>query len=142
VLQQKLIDAGLRTDLLNPDTTPATLVRFDKLFPETIDAGKSFSGRLGNIDTRVATINQAAELENGGFLPKFEYGVDVGGDQTRYVDLVGINKETALPESFYQFVKEDANGIIIRSDELVAAPQIEKALNLPPNTVKLVNTAR
>jgi hypothetical protein len=138
-LRQKLIDAGLRTELLDPDATPTTLARFNKLFVETVEEGKSFGGRLGNIDTRVATINKAAELERAGYQPRFEYPVDVGAGERRYVDLVGVNG-SGQPVEFYQFVKENKAGVIIRSDELTAAQEIEKALKLPPGTVQLRNT--
>jgi hypothetical protein len=142
VLQQRILDAGLDTSLLDPDVTPATLARFDKLFPDTINASKNFSGRLGNIDTRVATINQAAKLEQAGLIPRFEFPVDVGGGQTRFVDLAGIDSTGQQATQYFQFVKMDAAGNVIRADELIAQTQIEKALNLPPGTVQLINTAR
>ena len=141
-LRQQLIDSGLRTDLLLPDVTPTTLGRFDKLFPQTVAEGKAFSGRLGNVDTRIATINEAAALENAGMLPRFEYPVDVGNGSKRYVDLVGLDPNTMQPTHFVQFVKRDASGVVIRPDELVAAKQIEAALKLNPGTVRLVNTKR
>lgn len=142
VIRQQIIDAGLRTDLLDPVTTPKTLVRFTKLFAKTVNAGKAFSGRLGNINTRVDTINQAAKLELAGLTPKFEFGVDIGSGQRRYVDLVGQDQATGRLVEVYQFVKRDATGMLTRSDESVAAQQIEKALSLPRGTVKLINTAR
>lgn len=140
-LQQKILDAGLDTSLLSPDTTPATLARFDKLFVQTVDEGKAFSGRLGNIDTRVATINQAARLEQAGLDPAFEVGVDVGGGKTRYVDLVGTGPQGQQATQYFQFVTKDAAGNVIRPDELVAARPLEKALKLPSGTVQLVDTA-
>lgn len=141
-LRQQLIDSGIRTDLLDPNVTPTTLARFDKLFVQTFDEGKSFSGRLGNIDTRVSTINKAAELERSGLDPAFEFPVDVGGGKTRYVDLVGLNPETQQNTAFYQFVKENSAGVVIRPDELLAAQQAERALKLPSGTVQLINTKR
>jgi hypothetical protein len=141
-LQRRILNAGLDTNLLDPDTTPASLARFDKLFVDTINGGKSFSGRLGNIDTRVATINQAAELELNGFNPRFEFPVYVGSGQTRFVDLVGIDSTGQQATQYIQFVKMNAAGNVIRADEIIAAEQIERALNLPPGTVQLVNTTR
>jgi len=141
-LRQEIIDSGLRTELLNPELTPQTLARFDRLFVDTVNDGKSFSGRLGNIDTRVATINKTAELEATGAIPRFEFPVDVGGGKMRYVDLVGLDATTLRPTQYFQFVKADSFGTVIRPDELVAATQIENALQLPSKSVKLINTAR
>jgi hypothetical protein len=109
--------------------------------------GKSFAGRLGDIDTRVATINQAANLERSGLLPVFEYPVPLGTNataarSTRYVDLVGVDPGTGQARQFFQFVKENTRGTVIRADELAAARQIERTLNLQPGTVQLINTAR
>ena len=59
-LRRQIIGAGFRSDLLGTNT-PITNARFDKLFAQTAAQGKSFKGRLGNIDTRVATINKAAK---------------------------------------------------------------------------------
>jgi hypothetical protein len=142
VLRQRIIDSGLRTDLLDPVLTRDTLTRFDKLFPQTIEKGSSFSGRLGNIDTRVATINEAAQLERAGLSPAFEYPVNIGGGRKRFVDLVGLDVNTGQPVKFVQFVKKDANGVLLRPDEIVAAQQIERAYSLTPGTVRLVNTRR
>ena len=64
--------------------------------PQTVAAGKSFSGRLGNLDTRVATINQAAELERAGLDVAFEFPVFVGNKATRFVDLVALNPAVGL----------------------------------------------
>src|SRR6202034_3622797 len=124
----------------DPETTPATLARFDKLFPQASDDGSAFSGRLGNIDTRVATINQAAQLELAGLDPAFEYQVPLGNGSNRYLDLVGLDSETQQPVQYFQFVKQDANGVLLRPDETLAAQQIEDALKLPSGTVQLVNT--
>lgn len=110
------------------------------MFPQTIDAGKSFLGRFGNIDTRVSTINKAAELERAGLTPRFEFRVDVTNDKIRYVDLVGL--KNGQPQQYYQFVKQDMNGNLYRPDELVAAQQIERARGLQSGTVQLINTNR
>ena len=133
-------DLGFRNDLLGPDT-PITNARFNKLFVQTVEQGKAFSGRLGNIDTRVATVNKAAEFERSGLIPRFEYPVNVDGGK-RFVDLVGLDSRTRQPTNFVQFVKENNSGIIIRSDEIIAAQQIERSLNLSPGTVQLFNTRR
>jgi YD repeat-containing protein len=139
--RQSILDGGLRFDLLDADVTPTTLARFDKLFPQTIAEGKSFSGRLGNMDTRIATVNKAAELEIGGVTPAFEYPVAVGNGHKRFVDLVGLSQQTQKPTTFIQFVKQDNYGNVIRPDELIATKQIENALKLKQGTVKMVNTS-
>jgi hypothetical protein len=141
VLRRQIIEAGFDSSLLGPDTR-ITMARFNKLFVQTVEEGKAFSGRLGNIDTRVATINHAAVLERSGLLPRFEYPVFVANGEKRYVDLVGLSSETMQPTVLMQFVKENRTGVVIRPDELVAARQIEKTLNLNPGTVKLINTTR
>jgi hypothetical protein len=139
--RQNILDGGLRFDLLDLDVTPTTLARFDKLFPQTIAEGKSFSGRLGNMDTRIATVNKAAELEITGLNPAFEYPVAVGNGQKRFVDLVGLSQQTQKPTTFIQFVKQDNYGNVIRPDELIAAKQIENALKLKQGSVKMINTS-
>lgn len=145
VTRQKIINSGLRSELLGADT-PLTNARFNKLFIEPLEQGKSFRGRLGNIDTRVETINRAAELERSGLRPRFEFEVDVSrvstSNQTRSVDLVGVNPQTGDPARFIQFVKQNRAGTVIRTDELTAAREIEQALKLRQGTVELINTGR
>jgi hypothetical protein len=140
-LYRHIIESGFRSDLLGPDT-PITNARFNKLFTQTFEDGKAFKGRLGNIDTRVATINKAAELERSGLIPRFERGVNIGGGEKRYIDLVGLDPQTRQPVEYIQFVKESRAGTVIRTDKITAAQQIERSLNLSPGTVQLSNTNR
>jgi hypothetical protein len=57
-----IVDAGFDPAVMGSNT-PITNARFEKLFINTFEEGKNFSGRLGNIDTRVATVREAALLE-------------------------------------------------------------------------------
>ena len=74
LLGRGVTDAGLRQSILNTGFNPAllahaspiTLTQFNKLFQGTLDAGKSFRGRLGNLSTRARTIEQAVEIDRLG----------------------------------------------------------------------------
>ena len=138
-LRRQIIESGFRSSIL--DGAPITANRFNTLFPDTFQAGKSFSGRLGNIDTRVSTLFNAATLERAGLTPRFEFQVPLGNGRSRFVDLVGL--QNRQPTTLIQLVKESPTGRIIRAaDEFRAAQEIENALSLPAGTVRFINTRR
>jgi hypothetical protein len=123
-----IIEAGLQ-QRVGADT-PFTLARFQKLILEPLEAGKDLAalrGRLGNLETRVATINNALDFERQGLQPVFEYGV--GG---RSVDLVGMRN--GIPIRAMQFVKEVSPGVI-SPREVPAARDIARALGIEPEKV-------
>ena len=138
ILQNRGVsDAGLRSQILETGFDPrildnisdSTLERFDKLFQGTLDAGKQFKGRLGNIKTRVATIEQAAHLESKGFDVAFEFAQDVGG-RNRFVDLAAFRKDGGGLDSFYQLVNDPlpAREISAMYDLIRAQPDIPTRL--------------
>jgi len=133
---QFLSRSGITDTSLRRQIVAITSARFNKLFVETFEEGKGFSGRLGNVDTRVATITRASDIERRGLRPRFEFKVDVSAVSS------AVDKNTQQPVSFIQFVKNDSFGTIARRDELVAAREIEQSLSLPSGTVQLINTAR
>ena len=57
---------------------------------------------LGNVETRVATINKAASLERSGFVPSFEYRTF----SNKYIDLIGLDPISRKPVTpVFQFTK-------------------------------------
>ena len=138
-LRRQIIEAGFRSDLLDPIATEATFARFGNLFPETVARGKQFRGRLGNIQTRVVTLNQGALLERAGFRVNFEHHVRLTDGSSRFIDIFATRPGTNLPIAI-QLVRTNPSGRIIRTDELLAAQQIEQGLSLPAGTVRTVNT--
>lgn len=136
----RIADAGFDPRILGPDT-PDTIARANKLFGDTFKAGKKFAGRLGNIETRVATINKAAELERRGLDVAFEFRVPVGKKPSgeniyRFLDLVGLDGKQ--PVELYQFVREVRPGVV-SPREAPAAALIEAALGRP---VKQITVGR
>jgi hypothetical protein len=98
-LRREMIEAGFR-GAISEIETPRTFIRFQKLFPETIQAGEAFEGRLGNIPTRVATIMEAQALERSGLIPGFEHWTG-----RHAIDLVGLDAAREPVAPAIQFVK-------------------------------------
>jgi hypothetical protein len=120
-LRRQMIEAGF-SGTVGADT-PLTLARFRHLFPETVQAGKAFSDRLGNIPTRVATIMEARSIEQAGLMPSFEYWTGRNA-----IDLVGLDPMTRQPVApAIQFVKWNR----LWSDEIPAAFKITHDTGLP-----------
>lgn len=108
--------------------TPITLARFRKLFSDTIAQGRSFRGRLGDIQTRVATINEAAAMERAGLSPRFEYAIETSTGAAS-IDLVGLNRVTMEPVRVVQFIRalpRSGNSIVFDPREARAARIIEE----------------
>jgi len=141
-VRQQILDAGFDSAAISATDTPATYARFRKLFPDTVNQGKAFKGRLGNLFTRIAEIEYAAQIERSGLLPVFEYEIPVQGQarSKRFVDLVSVDRTTGQVRDYYQFVKADAAGTIFRFDEYVAAYELEQMLGLQSGTIELINT--
>ena len=133
---EKLVGAGFDPKILTIKT-PATNIRFEQIIIDTFKDGKQFLGRLGNIDTRVATLTKASEFEKLNLLPQFEYPVNLLDGRKRYVDLVIGTLDDKIDE-YIQFVKTNNLGKIIRGDEFQAAEDIEKALRLNNGKVQLL----
>ena len=129
-LKEEGLDMSLRRDMIESGfkgtvgaDTPVTLARFRKLFPETVAAGKSFRGRLGNKSTRVHTIMEARALEQIGLRPKFEYWTGRNA-----IDLVGRDPVTRKPVvPAIQFVKWDR----LWREEIPRGFQITRDTDLP-----------
>jgi len=140
-VRKQIINAGLDVSSLNPSLTPAAFARFQKIIVDKFKRGRSIGrGRLGNIDTRVATINKTAELEASGFGVVFEFEVEINkSGNKRFIDIVQIDPRTKKPIKGFQLVKANRKGIIKRSDELDAARQIEFASGIP---IEFINTQR
>ncbi len=102
VNRRSIIESGLQGPI-GPDT-PVTLARFRRLFPDTIAQGKAFGGRLGDIEARVATLNEALAIEASGLLPRFEFAVTAGG-RTAWVDLVGAQGDTSVVVDAVQVIR-------------------------------------
>jgi hypothetical protein len=127
-LRRSIIDAGFARPL--GADTPVTLARFRKLFPDTIQRGKAFSGRLGDIETRVATINEAAAMERSGLIPRFEFRVSSYRGNAD-IDLVGIDPVTRQPVRAVQFIRAipRAGGLLVFDyRETVNSKIIDQAL--------------
>jgi hypothetical protein len=101
-VRRSMIEAGVEAPI--GSDTPITLARFRKLFPETIARGKEFTGRLGDIETRVATLNEAAAMERAGFQPRFEFPVR-GAGRTVFADLACFDRTTRQPARIVQFLR-------------------------------------
>lgn len=101
-VRRSMIRAGFEGSI--GSDTPVTLARFRHLFPETMQAGKRFSGRLGDIGTRVATINEALGMERAGLNVRFEFGVSSPSGRA-WVDLVGLHPTSNLPVRAIQFIR-------------------------------------
>lgn len=97
-LRREMIEAGF-SGTIGADT-PATMARFEHLFPETVQAGKAFSGKLGNIPTRVATVMEAQAMERAGLTPSFEYWTGRNA-----IDLVGLDAARQPVNPAIEFVK-------------------------------------
>jgi hypothetical protein len=138
-LRRQIIEAGFRSDLLDPVATRTSFRQFEKLFPETVARGKQFRGRFGNIQTRVVTLNQGALLERAGFDVFFEHHVRLSNGNSRFIDIFAERPGANLPVAV-QLVRTNPSGRIIRADELLAVQQIELGLSLPAGTVRTVNT--
>jgi len=140
-VREQIITAGLDVSSLDPSLTPAAFKRFRKIIVDRFKTGKPIrGGPFGNIDTCVATINKAAELEASGFDVRFEVRVQINKKgSTRRIDIVQIDPRTKKPIKGFQLVKTNRKGIIKRSDELDAARQIEQASGIP---IEFINTQR
>ena len=85
---------------------------------------------MGDIPTRVATVEEAAAMECAGLRPQFEFRVNAGGDSA-WVDLVGIDPATGQPARAIQFIRAlpRAGGFwMFDPRETVNARIIEQAL--------------
>ena len=121
VMRRRMIEAGFSGSI--GTDAPVTLDRFRHLFPETVQAGKAFRGKLGNIPTRVATIMEARSMERVGLTPSFEYWTGKNA-----IDLVGLDRTTGEPMSpAIQFVKWKR----LWRDEIPSAFQITHDTGLP-----------
>jgi hypothetical protein len=101
-LRREIIEAGFDAPI--DPSTPIALARFRKLFPETLKRGKKFEGRLGDIFTRVETIEQTLRLERAGYLVRYEYRVS-NSLGTAYADVVGIDPVTGQPVELIQLMR-------------------------------------
>ena len=101
-LRREIIEAGFDAPI--DPSTPIALARFRKLFPETLKRGKKFEGRLGDIFTRVETIEQTLRLERAGYLVEYEYRVS-NSLGTAYADVVGIDHVTGQPVELIQLMR-------------------------------------
>ncbi len=140
-VRKQIITAGLDVSSLDPSLTPAAFARFEKIIVDRFKTGKPIrGGPFGNIYTRVATINKAAELEINGFDVAFEYKVVINKEgNIRFIDIVQIDPDTEKIIKGIQLVKRNRKGKIIRPDELDAAKQIEQASGIP---IEFLNTQR
>ena len=121
----QIIAAGFDQRVLQGGDVPDTNIRFTKLFPDQFAAGKRFAGRLGNIETRVATINEAAAIERSGAEPVFESQVKLGNGRSRFLDLRAVDRDTLQPLRDIQFVREVSPGVI-NPREITAAADISR----------------
>lgn len=99
------------------------MARAHKLFIDPVSKGKRFVGRLGNLDTRVSTINEAMAIERSGLIPRFEFKVG-----NRYADIVGLDR-ARHPARVLQLVKQVRPGIY-SPRELPAASAIQRSLGI------------
>jgi hypothetical protein len=109
--------------------TPFTLARFRRLFPQTMVQGKKFCGRVGDIETRIATIKKSQAIELAGLKPHFEFKVSAAGGSA-WVDLVGLNL-AGQPETAIQFIRASqlSGGLVVfRAYETLNARIIKQAL--------------
>jgi hypothetical protein len=70
-LRQKMLAAGFDPSIM-AGASPRASARFYELFQGTVDRGKTFSGPWGILETRVATIARARELERAGYRVGYE----------------------------------------------------------------------
>jgi hypothetical protein len=129
LLRRQLLESGFQQSI--GADTPITLARFRKLFRGSLAAGKELKGRLGDLDTRVATINRALAMERSGLTPSFEYPI-AGGEN--FVDLVGLDAN-GNPVEAVQFAKEVKPGVW-NEREVPNAKAIEQVLGIPVDIVK------
>jgi|GEM_PF-4335701 len=126
-VRRKIVQSGFE-GVIGADT-PASLEQFRRLFPQTIKAGKSFRGRLGDIDTRVATINESIQMERSGLEPIFEWKVDAASG-VAYVDIVGFNA-AGQPVRVVQLIRaipRTGGLIVFDKREMIKAGIISDAL--------------
>jgi RHS repeat-associated protein len=128
LLRRQLLESGFQ-QRIGADT-PISLARFRKLFRDTIKAGKALEGRLGDLDTRVATINRALTMERAGLRPVFEYPAG-----ENFADLVGLDPATGRPVEVVQFAKEQRPGVW-NEREVPSAEAIGDALGVSVEIVK------
>lgn len=123
-VRRQMLEAGFESTV--GTDTPASLARFDKLFARPLRTGRGYTGRLGNIETRVTTLDTAVEMERAGLQPRFEYRAGA-----RFADVVGIDPATGRPARAVQVVKalEQTGGINPR--EIPAKLDIQSELKLP-----------
>jgi len=139
-VREQIITAGLDVSSLDPSLTPRALERFQTLIADKLKAGKTITrGRLGNIDTRVATINKTAEIERSGFGVLFEFPVVINkAGNKRFIDIVQTDFDTGKPIVGFQLMKAK-KGKVIREDEEIAIEQIRKAVDF---SVEFINTRK
>jgi hypothetical protein len=128
-LRRDLIESGLQ-QRIGADT-PITLARFRKLIPDSIRAGKALKGRLGDLDTRVATVNHSLAFERRGLRPIFEYPV---GGSDHFVDLVALDT-AGRPVSAIQFGKEVSPGVW-NGREIPNQTAIQQGIGIPVVIIK------
>lgn len=126
-IRREIIERGLRGPI--DASTPISLARFRRLFPQTIQRGQKFTGRFGDIETRVATLNESLALERAGLIPRFEFRVTAGGSH-KWIDVVGIDPATQQVVQAVQFVRaipRAGGAFTIDAREAVAATVINQA---------------
>lgn len=124
--RRAIIEAGLQ-QRVGPET-PISLNQFQRLITRELKRGRELEGlrhRLGNLESRVATINKARELEEQGITPHFEYPIN---GNKNFVDLVGTDSQGKIVRAI-QFVKYESPGVI-NPREAAPAVAIEKALGI------------
>ncbi|HPO17222.1 MAG TPA: RHS repeat-associated core domain-containing protein [Candidatus Hydrogenedentes bacterium] len=124
-LRREIIEAAAEAGIRFPaiSETPRTLAQFRKLFPKTIARGKSFSGRLGNVQTRVYTLDEALKIEQAGVIPRFENQIG-----SRFVDIASFSPEGKRLE-LIQLVREISPGRVA-AREIAAASEICRSTNM------------
>jgi hypothetical protein len=142
LLERGVKDVGLRQSILNTgfnpailsDASPTTMTRFDKLFQGSLDAGKAFRGRLGNLSTRARTIEQAVKIDRLGLTPNFESMVRLESGSARFVDVTALNA-TRDPVRYFQLYRETSMGTIPLR-EVNAANDIFSATGIRPIMIR------
>jgi hypothetical protein len=99
------------------------------VFQGSLDAGKAFRGRLGNLSTRARTIETAVDIDRAGLTPSFERKIDLGGRRARFVDVAGIDGNGA--KQFFQLYRATAGGTIPLREISAASDIFSKTLIRP-----------
>ncbi|MBN2259821.1 MAG: hypothetical protein JW702_04725, partial [Clostridiales bacterium] len=123
-VRRNIIEAGFDTPISS--NFDRTAQRFDKLFVRPFKRNKGYRGRLGNLETRVSTIDKSLDIEMRGLIPRFEVRAN-----NRYLDIVATDPLTRDPLELYQVIKRNRLTNAINPREIPAQQEIEEFFDMP-----------